>query len=143
MSADRAIEVSPPRLYALRAGYLMLVLGLGLVIWPRILGHGPWPLMFGVVQCMLAAISALAVLGLRRPLQMLPLLFFELAWKAIWLAAVALPAWRTGNLDSATLSTVYECLVVVVFVVVIPWRYVLATYLARPADRWRRAEAAR
>jgi hypothetical protein len=137
MSADRATLVSLPRLYALRAGYLLLVLGLGLVIWPRILGHEPWPLMFGVVQCMLAAISALAVLGLRYPLQMLPLLFFELAWKGIWLTVVALPAWRAGNLDADTLSTVYECLVVIVFVVVIPWRHVLANYVTRPGDRWR------
>lgn len=137
MSADSATAVSLPRLYALRAGYLLLVVGLGLVIWPRILGHEPWPLMFGVVQCMLAAISALAVLGLRYPLQLLPLLFFELAWKAIWLSAVALPLWLAGEMDPNTLSTVYECLVVVVFIVVIPWRYVFDNYVARPADRSR------
>lgn len=129
--------VSLPRLYGLRAGYLLLVLGLGLLVWPRIIGHEPWPLMFGIVQCMLAALSVLAMLGLRYPLQMLPLLFFELTWKAIWLAAVALPSWRAGEMDANTLSTVYECLVVVVFVFVIPWRYVFDNYVTRPADRLR------
>jgi hypothetical protein len=31
-----------------------------------------WALMPGVVKCMLAALSALAILGLRYPLRMLP-----------------------------------------------------------------------
>ena len=75
-------EVSALRLYALRAGYLLLVLGLGSQIWPAMIHHAmPWDLMHGVASSMLAAMSALAVLGLRYPLQMLPLLFFELMWR--------------------------------------------------------------
>lgn len=81
-------EISVLRLHALRAGYLLLVVGLGLTVWPGVIHHDrPWELMQGVVHCMLAALSALAILGLRYPLQMLPLLFFELAWKTIWLLA--------------------------------------------------------
>ena len=93
--------------------------------------------MQGVVQCMLGALSALAVLGLRYPLQMLPLLFFELAWKGIWLLVVALPLWRAGEMDAGTTASAYECLMAVVFLIVIPWRYVIANYVVRPADRWR------
>jgi len=131
-------KVSLPRLYALRAGYLLLVTGLGLVIWPAIFHHDkPWELMQGVVHCMLAALSALAVLGLRYPLKMLPLLFFELGWKAIWLLVVALPLWRAHTMDADTMETAYECLIAVVFLAVIPWRYVTAAWLAAPGDRWR------
>lgn len=140
MSASWAATgaVSLPRLYGLRAGYLLLVVGLGSVVWPRIVGHSePWTLMQGVVQCMLGALSALAVLGLRYPLQMLPLLFFELAWKGIWLLVVALPLWRSGQMDAGTMASAYECLMAVVFLIVIPWRYVIANYVVRPADRWR------
>ena len=41
MSASWAATgaVSLPRLYGLRAGYLLLVVGLGSVVWPRIVGH--------------------------------------------------------------------------------------------------------
>ena len=79
----RATEVPLWRLYALRAAYLLLVVGLGIEIWPGIIRHEkPWELMYGVVQCVLAAVSLLALLGLRYPLQMLPLLFFEIVWKS-------------------------------------------------------------
>jgi hypothetical protein len=126
------------RLYALRAGYLLLVVGLGSMIWPGIIHHDkPWPLMHGVVQCMLAALSALAVLGLRYPLQMLPLLLFELAWKTIWLVVVALPSWSAHRMDPDTLETAKECMMAVIFLVVIPWPYVVANYVMKRGDRWR------
>ena len=74
-------QVSLPRLYALRAAYLLMSVGLGLTIWPGILHpEKPWPLMYGVVQCVLAAVSLLALLGLRHPLKMLPILMFEMIW---------------------------------------------------------------
>jgi hypothetical protein len=131
-------EVSVLRLHALRAGYLLLVVGLGLTIWPGIIHHGrPWTLMQGVVHCMLAALSALAILGLRYPLRMLPLLLFELAWKAIWLVVVALPLWSARQMDPDTLETARECLMAVIFLILIPWPHVWANYVTRPGDRWR------
>lgn len=131
-------QVSLLRLYALRAGYLLLVVGLGMVIWPGIIHHEkPWTLMQGVVHCMLAAMSALAILGLRYPLQMLPLLFFEVVWKLLWLIVVALPLWSAHQMDADTLETANDCLLVVVFLIVIPWPYVFANYVMKPGDRWR------
>ena len=100
--------------------------------------HGKaWTLMQGVVHCMLAAMSALAVVGLFHPLRMLPLLFFELAWKAIWLVVVALPLWQAHQMDADTSETAVECLMAVVFLVVVPWPYVFRAYVASPGDRWR------
>src|SRR5882672_4351371 len=131
-------QVSVLRLYALRAAYLLIVVGLGIEIWPGILHHEkPGALMQGVVYCVLAAVSALAVLGLRYPLQMLPLLFFELVWKSIWLLAVALPLWSANQMDARTSETATACLMGVIFLVVIPWPYVFANYLLKPGDRWR------
>ena len=86
---------------------------------------------------MLVALSLLWFLGIRYPLQMLPVLLFEIAWKVIWLIAVVLPLWINGQLDPATLKVFYTCLVVVIPIAVIPWRYVFANYVRKPGDRWR------
>ena len=131
-------QVSLLRLYALRATYLLLIVGLGIDIWPGIIHHEkPWGLMLGVVQCVLAAVSLLALLGLRYPLQMLPLLFFELVWKSIWLIVVAVPLWSAQQMDAKTWETAVACLMGVIFPIVIPWRYVVANYVRRRGDRWR------
>jgi len=127
-------DVSVFRLYALRATFLLLVVGLGVEIWPQVIHH---PMsMHGVASSLLAAVSVLAVLGLRYPLQMLPLLFFELIWKSIWLVAIAFPLWSAHQMDAATWETVQACLMGVIFPIVIPWRYVFANYVKKSGDRW-------
>jgi hypothetical protein len=136
-------EISTLRLTLLRAGYLLLVVGLGLTIWPSILDPAhSWSLMGGVVASMLGAMSALAVIGLRHPLKMLPLLFFEMTWKTIWLLRVALPLWSAGRLDADTTETVYECLLIAVFPFLIPWRYVFQTYVRKQGEPWLKRVAA-
>jgi hypothetical protein len=133
-------EVSLFRLYALRAGYLLIAGGLAATIWPLLLVHSPqWPLMNSVVAALLAAVSVLAAIGLRYPLQMLPVLLFELIWKTIWLTTVAFPLWSANALDARTMDTVRDCVPVVVLIPLIPWRYVLANYVTKSGDRWSRA----
>lgn len=125
------------RLYVLRAAYLVLAVGLGLTVWTKIFSSAPiTSLAQGVVRAMLAALALLSVIGLRYPLQMLPLLFFELTWKAVWLIALAYPAWTSGRMDADTLETTRECLPVVVVLLMIPWGYVAANYLRRRGERW-------
>jgi hypothetical protein len=126
------------RLHLLRALYLLIVVGLFSVVWPGVIDPDKnWELKQGVVACMLAAFSALAVLGLRYPLHMLPLLMWELLWKTIWLLVVALPQWRAGSIDDRTMTTALECLPGLLILVVTPWRYVWAQYVTRPSERWR------
>jgi hypothetical protein len=135
-------EVSILRLYLLRAGYLLLVAGLGYAIWPELLHHdATWPLMRGVVVSMLAAMSILAALGIRYPLRMLPVLLFELAWKAIWLLAVALPSWSAHRMTAGTTEMTAECLIAAVLLVLLPWRYLFDNYLSHPTDPWWRPAA--
>lgn len=130
-------EVSTLRLYLLRATYLLILVGLGIQIWPAIIHHArPWELMHGIVTCILAAVTVMAAIGLRYPLQMLPLLLFELTWKSIWLAVVAWPLWRAGDLDANTMETVQACLMGVIFPIVIPWGYVMRNYVLKRGDRW-------
>jgi len=85
-------EVSVFRLYVLRATYLLLVVGVGTMIWPLLLDSPETAEHFrGVTWCLLSTVALLALLGLRYPLKMLPLLFFELTWKATWVIAIGLP----------------------------------------------------
>jgi hypothetical protein len=132
-------EVSLLRLYLMRAAYLLLVVGLGLTIWPGLIHHAtPWTSIHGVAASLLAALSVLAVFGLRYPLAMLPVLVFELLWKAIWLITIGLPLWSAHRMDAETWNTAYTCLAaVVVFPFVIPWPHVFAHYLRASGDRWR------
>lgn len=131
------------RLNLLRAAYLFASLGIAIYVWPTILSHpSNWPLMSGVVSCMMGAVSVLAALGLRYPLQMLPVLLFELIWKTIWLTLVALPLWSAGLMDPRTMATVVECLFVVILLPLIPWDHVWRHYFRQPGARWIRPAAA-
>jgi hypothetical protein len=131
-------QVSPIRLWVMRAMYLILAVGLALTIWPLIISHDPGlPRMTGVAFALLGTIAVLALLGVRYPLQMIPLLLFELTWKAIWLAAFALPRWLDGTLDEGMRSTVFDTSLGMVLLLVIPWRYVYANYVIKSGDPWR------
>jgi hypothetical protein len=138
MPAVRLPQVSVVQLYLLRAGYALLVVGLGAMVWPTMIHHAPWTLWQGVGKSMLAAIALLALVGVRYPLKMLPLLFFEIGWKAIWLIVVPLPLWLNHlPIDAGTAETVQDCLWAIIFPIVIPWRYVFATFARAAGDRWR------
>lgn len=129
-------EVSLFRLYILRAMYLLLVVGLGAMIVPEIASH---PLMSrGVIASLLGAIWALAFLGLRYPLQMLPLLMFEFAWKLIWTIAYGLPQWSAGQLPPTFAEDFFNiALGVILMPLVVPWGYVWRRYVKQPGARWR------
>ncbi len=135
---DAGATISLPRLYFLRAGYLFFAVGLIVTKWPLLIGHDlTWPLIDGVETSILVAFSLLALLGIRYPLQMLPVLLLECLWKLIWLTAVALPLWAAGRIDQATAQVVFTCLFVLIIVAVIPWDFVISRYVTEHGDRWR------
>jgi hypothetical protein len=132
-----ARELSLTRLHLMRAGYLLMGVGLVLVKWPLLPRADSLPLYEGVTLCLLTAMSLLAFLGLRYPVKLLPLLLFESAWKLLWLALVALPKALAGDLDAATSEVLVNCSLVVLILAVTPWRHVWNTYLRAGGDRWR------
>ena len=137
-SIEWPAEVSLLRIYLLRATYFVVAVGLGSEIWPLIFHHRPWAdHTHSVGVAMLAGVSGLALLGLRYPLQMLPLIFFDFVWKAIWLAYTAAPLWLANAVDASTADNIFACSLGAIFPIVIPWRYVLAHYVKQPGDRWR------
>jgi len=130
-------ELSTRRLNVMRIGYAFWGGGLAIVKWPLLLHASSLPVTDGVVTSLLTALSLLAFLGLRYPLRMLPILLFEVAWKVIWMAAVAIPHLIAGDMDAATRQVLFNCSFVVVIIAVIPWGYVWRCYVRTPGDRWR------
>lgn len=131
-------EVSTFRLTLLRAMYLLIAVGLGLTIWPAIIAPPTLVANAGsVVRALLGSLALVALLGLRYPLQMLPLLIFELLWKVIWIVAFALPMWAGPGLDAYAAETLFACAMGVVLVpLVLPWGYLLRQYVQAPAAPW-------
>jgi hypothetical protein len=129
--------LSLTRLHLMRAGYLLMGVGLAIVKWPLLADADSLPLFEGVTLCLLTAMSLLAFLGLRYPVKLLPVLLFESAWKLLWLSLVALPRATAGDLDTATTEVLVNCSLVVVILAVTPWGYVWRTYVRAGGDRWR------
>lgn len=128
-------EVSLFRLYVLRAMYLLLVAGLGAMIVPELLSHELTSR--GVIPSLLGAVWVLAFLGLRYPLEMIPLLMFELVWKAIWMVAYGLPQWSSGQRPPTFAEDFFNIAFGAVLLFVIPWGYAWRHYAKRPSARWR------
>ncbi|NHZ97559.1 hypothetical protein [Massilia sp. CCM 8734] len=131
-------QISTVRLSLLRAMYLLLVVGLGLTMWPMIIAPPGVTANAGtVVRSLLGALCLLSVLGLRYPLRMLPLLLFELAWKIIWVLAFALPMWMGPGLDAYAAETLFACAIGIVLVpLVLPWRHIARQYWRAPGTPW-------
>jgi hypothetical protein len=129
-------EVSLTRIYVLRATYLLLVIGLGGMIVPDLVSH---PVISrGVIPSLLGAVWVLAFVGLKYPLEMLPLLMFEFAWKSIWLVAYGLPQWSAGQLPPTFAQDSFNIgLGVILMPLVIPWGYVYRHYVRQSGARWR------
>lgn len=124
------------RLNVMRVGYLVMAGGLAITKWPQFLAHEPWELKEGTVLTMLIAMSVLALLGLRYPQRMLPILLFEVGWKLTWLGVVALPLWANGSLTGATLEQTTAVLWVIIVIAVIPWRHVVSQFVLARGEQW-------
>lgn len=129
-------DVSLFRLYLLRASYLLLAVGLIIFMWPRVLLASGLAHMDGVATAIFAALPVLALFGLRYPLQMLPVLLFDMIWKIIWLVSVALPRWQSDTITPAIASSIFDCSRGAIFLLTIPWDYVAHHYVFKPGERW-------
>src|SRR5439155_25235656 len=123
-------EVSLARLYVLRALYRILRIGGAVVFLPELLDHEPTAR--GVIPSMLGGLWVLACFGLRYPLQMLPILLFELLWKTIWLIDYGLPQWMAG-VNTAQFTEDFKAIAPApaTLIAIIPWRYVFRHYLKK------------
>lgn len=131
-------DVSMLRLYLLRAMYVFISVGLSVQKLPGILNPPADITHTGtVVGSVLFAVMLLAGTGIRYPLKMLPLLFFEFAWKVIWVVMWGWPLWSSQSLTPASQETLIACLVGIVLIpLVMPWGYVFRQFGSIPGDPW-------
>jgi len=106
------------------------------MVLPELVGHEA--MARGVIPSLLGGVWLLAIAGLRYPLQMLPLLMFELVWKATWLFAYGLPQWFSGQVPP-TFAEDFTAITagVILMPIVIPWGYVYRHYIKPAGERWR------
>ena len=137
-SSTTTPEVSLFRLYTLRVAYFVMAAGLGVYIWPLVIRHtNELAITKGAQLALLAGLGATAALGLRYPVKMVPILLFEMVWKAIYLIAFALPLWSARQINEAVAEDIKAVLMVVIFIPLIPWRYLFAQYVMKRGDRWK------
>ncbi len=128
-------EVSTFRLYTLRAMYLYMVVGLVIFKWPAILNPPPGLSNEGsIVGSVLAAFSILALLGIRYPVKMLPILFMEFLFKFIWFVGWGPFTRELG--PEAQLSLTGMLMGIILVPLTVPWGYIFNHYVKAPGDRW-------
>jgi peptidoglycan/LPS O-acetylase OafA/YrhL len=128
-------EVSTFRLYTLRAMYLYMVVGLAIYKLPGILNPPPGlSNADSIVASVLGAFMLLAVLGLRYPVKMIPLLFMEFLFKFIWFVGWGPLTQELSPDAQLTLTGVLMGIILVPLTV--PWGYLFNQYVKAPGDRW-------
>ncbi len=129
-------EVSLARLYVLRGFCLFYVLSAPFDSLPRLFVHAPDER--GMITSILGGLWVMALIGLRYPLQILPIFMFECAWKTIWAIFFGLPQYYAGTGSPRLAEDLVSIgLFAIVFAVLIPWTYVFRHYVRQPGDRWR------
>lgn len=126
--------VCPVQIWGLRLFYLLMLVFVAPAAWQGLLAHvGPWDPLRAVAIAVWAAYPTLAVFGLLHPLRWLPLMFFAIGYKALWLAFIAYPLWRTGTLWNTQAGEIAASfLALPLLAAVVPWGYAWRTYLTWP-----------
>jgi len=129
--------VRPIQIWGLRLFYLLMLVFVAPTAWRVLLSHeGEWAPLSAVAWAVWATYPSLALFGLFQPLRWLPLMFFTLGYKSIWLAFVAAPLWAAGTMAGSSAQPIAESFLgLPLLALVIPWGYAWRTFVvgARPA----------
>jgi hypothetical protein len=126
--------VRPVNVYLLRVLYFLMFAGVGIETWQRIFNHeGPWDHTKAAAIAVWAAYPTLAVFGLIKPLNWLPIVIFMIFYKTIWLAVVAYPLWRAGTLaGNPAEEMAYVFLGAPFITLIVPWGYFFRNFIWWP-----------
>lgn len=146
MPADTALSLPPVALWrinAMRFLFLLMAVIMGMMfVWPQLLFQSAdWDVMRGLAKSMLAALALLSLWGVRYPMQMLPLMLYEIAWKTIWIVLIAGRAWMADKWTPDIDALFKDCIGIIIAYFIVPWRYVWARYVKQPMEPLRRPSA--
>jgi hypothetical protein len=129
--------VAPINIYLLRLLFTLVVIFVIPDSWTHILNHtGPWEPVDAAAWSMWASYSVISIIGIFRPLKLLPIVLFEIVYKIAWLLVVAYPLWTKGQLSGSPAEGMAGAFLWVILpVVAMPWGYFFRTYLWRKRER--------
>lgn len=123
--------IRPINIYFMRLIYILMFFVLGKDVWGYILSYsGSWGENEAVAWSVWAAFSALALLGIFRTVEMIPILLLEIFYKVLWLILVVYPLWQSNELaGSGVEETAFAFALVILPILAVPWDYVFKRYL--------------
>ena len=135
--------VRPIEIYLLRLIFALTFVFIGSFSWTTIATYeGEWKPVNAVAFSVWAAYSALSLLGILKPLKMLPIIALQMFYKIIWLVIVAYPLWTTGKLiGSDAEQMTKDFMWVILPIVAMPWRYFFGSFFRKGAQAINRKDA--
>ncbi|MDB5141318.1 MAG: hypothetical protein JWQ66_31 [Mucilaginibacter sp.] len=118
-------------IYLLKLLYTLMFFFLSYTSWTHILHHtGLWDPANSAAWFMWASCALIAVIGIRRPLKMLPIVLFEIIYKTAWLIVIAYPLYQRNELTGTPAEVMaHNFMLVILPIVAMPWRYFFRTYI--------------
>ncbi len=118
-------------IYLLRLLFILVFLFVTYDSWSHIINHsGPWNNTDAAAWCMWGSYSVLSLIGIFRPLKMLPIVVFEIIYKIVWLILVAYPLWANNALAGSSAEGMTNAFLWVILpIIAMPWRYFFRTYI--------------
>ncbi|MBD1582002.1 hypothetical protein [Pseudoalteromonas sp. S16_S37] len=122
--------IRPINIYAMQLIYTLMATLLAFDVWSYIISYEQvWNSSEAMDWSVWAAFSLFALIGIFKPVKMMPILLLEITYKLIWLILVALPLYNNGSLsDESTDGMLFPFILVILPIIAIPWGYVFKTY---------------
>ena len=123
-------------IYLLRILFTLVFLFVGFDSWSSIFTHkAAWEPFKAAAVCMWASFAILALIGIFRPLLLLPLVIFEIIYKIIWLIIVAYPLWSNNQLAGSPAAEMTKAFLwVPLAIIAMPWKYFFRKYILLRKD---------
>ena len=122
--------VAPINIYLLRLLFLLMFIFVNLDTWPAIFSGRTWDPVKAAAVCMWGAYAALSIIGIIRPLLMLPIVIFEIIYKAVWLIIVAYPLWVNNQLAGSPAEEMTKAFLWLPLpILAMPWGYFFKKYI--------------